>query len=123
MPVGRAGVIWKSMYGSVFGNDFGNLNVLERLSTLGIHPFRGLRHDVIGVEIHRLDDRGTVRGITCFEILELELVVGRVVVQIDAFLLSGGGVDQPTHVLQEDPITRVATIDLELGHGLCLFSY
>ena len=73
---------------SVFGNDFGNLNVLERLSTLGIHPFRGLCHDVIGVEIQRLDDRDTVRGIACFEILELELVVGRVVVQIDALLLT-----------------------------------
>ena len=76
------------MYGSVFGNDFGNLNVLERLSTLGIHPFHGLSHDVIGVEIQRLDDPDTVGGITCFEVIELELVVGRVVVQIDALLLT-----------------------------------
>ena len=76
------------MYRSVFGNDFGNLNVLERLSTLGIHPFHGLSHDVIGVEIQRLDDPDTVGGITSSEVLELELVVGRVVVEIDALLLT-----------------------------------
>ena len=99
-------------------NDLSNFNVLEGLSTSRIHQLGGINHRVIRIQEQRLDLPRTSRRISRSKVLKLELVVGSVVVQVDTLLLTSLRVHQSTDVLQQYPVARVASIDLELRHRL-----
>ena len=99
-------------------NDLSHLNVLVRTLRSRIHQLSRINHCVISVQEQRLDLPIAGRRITRSKVLKLELIVGSVVVQIDALLLTSQRVHQSTDVLQQNPVTRVASINLELGHRL-----
>ena len=100
------------------GNDLSHLNIFIRTFRSRIHQISRLHHRVIRIQEQRLDLPRTSRRISRSKVLKLELVVWSVVAQVDALLLTSLRVHQSTDVLQQNPVTRVASIDLELRHRL-----
>ena len=100
------------------GNDLSHLNIFIRTFRSRIHQISRFHHRVICIQEQRLDLPRTSRRISRSKVLKLELVVGCVVAQVNALLLTSQRVHQSTDVLQQNPVTRVASIDLELRHRL-----
>ena len=104
------------------GNDRLHLHILVSDFAHGIDEFWRIRYHIIGVEIegHHLPSTGV--GVARSQIRELELVVGDVVLEVDALLLTRRQVDKSRDILQKDPRSRIATVQgkasgrlLELG--------
>ena len=92
-----------------------HFDIHNRCVRNSIHQFCGFHQNVVREQIQRLSS--PTAGIVSIgtKLNKLERVLRRIRVQINALLLTNRGEDQVLHILQQNPLSRIPSIELESG--------
>ena len=92
-----------------------HFDIHNRCVRNSIHQFCGFQQNVVREQIQRLSS--PTAGIVSIgtKLNKLERVLQRIRVQINALLLINRGEDQVLPILQQNPLSRIPSIELESG--------
>ena len=91
----------------------GQIYELQRTCASRVHQLGCFHRHIVRVQGERLNHKIAGRRFVTGKVGKLELIVGSVVVQIDAILLTRPRVRQSRYILQQDPVSRIASIEEE----------